>query len=297
MAGITIKGDTSGEITLNVPATAGTNTITIPASSGTLAIQDGSGDLAVTNDISAGGAITASGNISTPTGTVTASSFSGDGSSLTGIAGGFSNIEVFNTPGTWTNPGNVQKVKVTVVAGGGGGGAAQYPVNPQAVSAHGGGAGGTAIEVISLPTATNVAVTRGAGGAGSNSYNSVGGTGGTSSFGSYCSATGGIGGGANLNSPANSSKGGNATGGNLNITGSAGLYAERSNTNAQYAGHGGSSYLAGGGYGYNWQGQAPTNQAGGAGQYGSGGGGATKAPGKTPASGGAGGAGVVIVEY
>ena len=98
MAGITIKGDTSGEITLNVPATAGANTITIPASSGTLAVQDGSGDLAVTNDISAGGAITTTGNISTPSGTVTASSFSGDGSSLTGIAGGFSNMDVFTTP-------------------------------------------------------------------------------------------------------------------------------------------------------------------------------------------------------
>ena len=34
--------------------------------------------------------------------------------------GGFSNIQVFNTPGTWTNPGNIEKVKVTVVAGGGG---------------------------------------------------------------------------------------------------------------------------------------------------------------------------------
>jgi hypothetical protein len=34
--------------------------------------------------------------------------------------GGFSNIQVFNTPGTWTNPGNVEKVKVTVVGGGGG---------------------------------------------------------------------------------------------------------------------------------------------------------------------------------
>ena len=122
MAGITIKGDTSGEITLNVPATAGANTITIPASSGTLAVQDGSGDLAVTNDISAGG------NISTPTGTVTASSFSGDGSSLTGIAGGFSNMDVYTAPGTWTNPGNVEKVKVTVVGGGGngGGGGPQY---------------------------------------------------------------------------------------------------------------------------------------------------------------------------
>ena len=37
MASITINGDTSGSITLTVPATSGTNTITFPAESGTLA--------------------------------------------------------------------------------------------------------------------------------------------------------------------------------------------------------------------------------------------------------------------
>lgn len=58
-------------------------------------------------------------NISVP-GTVTATSFVGSGASLTGIAGGFSNLQVFTSPGTWTNPGNVTKVKVTVVGGGGG---------------------------------------------------------------------------------------------------------------------------------------------------------------------------------
>jgi hypothetical protein len=94
--------------------------------------------------------------------------------------GGFSNIQVFNTSGTWTNPGTVTKVKVTVVGGGGGGGGSPSPSNQTS----GGGGGGTAIEVIPFPSATNVAVTRGAGGGAAAA-------GGTSSFGAYCSATGG----------------------------------------------------------------------------------------------------------
>jgi hypothetical protein len=38
-------------------------------------------------------------------------------------AGGFSDMQVFTSTGTWTNPGNITKVKVTVVGGGGAGGA------------------------------------------------------------------------------------------------------------------------------------------------------------------------------
>jgi hypothetical protein len=89
--------------------------------------------------------------------------------------GGFANMEVFTTPGTWTNPGNVDKVKVTVVGGGGNGGNAA--LGPGG-GAGGGGGGGGAIEVIPFPSGTNVPVT-------------VGGATGTSSFGAYCSATGG----------------------------------------------------------------------------------------------------------
>jgi hypothetical protein len=100
--------------------------------------------------------------------------------------GGFSNMDVFNSTGTWTNPGNVDKVKVTVV--GGGGGAGTIPN-----LGGGGGAGGAAIEVISFPSGTNVPVTIGGGGNGSNSPPNFTNSnpGGTSSFGAYCSATGG----------------------------------------------------------------------------------------------------------
>lgn len=38
MGSIVLKGNTSGQVTLDVPAAAGTNTITVPASTGTMAL-------------------------------------------------------------------------------------------------------------------------------------------------------------------------------------------------------------------------------------------------------------------
>ena len=49
-------------------------------------------------------------------------------------AGGFTNMQVFTSPGTWTNPGSVSTVKVTVVGAGGGGKQGNFPA---------GGTGGT----------------------------------------------------------------------------------------------------------------------------------------------------------
>jgi hypothetical protein len=179
-------------------------------------------NIAVTGTLSAGG-------------TVTAPAFSGDGSSLTGIAGGFSNMQVFTSPGTWTNPGNVNKVKVTVVGGGGGGFSYGEPTG-----CYSGGAGGAAIEVIPFPTATNVAVTRGAGA-------NQGGTGGTSSFGAYCSATGGGGGKAPLSNTGQAlPAGGSGSGGGINISGGGG---QGFIATSGRAGMVGGQSIFGGGYG------------------------------------------------
>jgi len=234
-------------------------------------------------------------NISVP-GTVTATSFSGDGSSLTGIAGGFSNMDVFTSPGTWTNPGTVTKVKVTVLGAGGGGGSTST-VN---FTASGGGAGGLSYDIVSSPTPISpVAVTVGSGG-------SAGSAGGTSSFGAYCSATGG-GGGSSSPSPQPRvatlpySQSGLGSGGLLNT------YQEDGGTDVinisnTYTGSGGNSIFGKGGAGkyVSTPGGIPApEKAGRPGQgYGSGGSGGTN--GNTPAPAGIGGTGapgIVIVEY
>jgi hypothetical protein len=195
--------------------------------------------------------------------------------------GGFANMDVFTSPGTWTNPGNVDKVKVTVVGGGGAGG---WGSNSN-WGGGGAGGGGTAIEVIPFPTGTNVPVTIGGGGNPSNSANTAGNSGGTSSFGSYCSATGGAGGaGYALRNNTSYGIGGSGSGGTINFQGSDGDFSAR-----EGSGSGGNSYLGGGGRGASI---AAANATPGN-PYGGGGGGAT--PGSNPGKTGA--PGVVIVEY
>jgi hypothetical protein len=162
-------------------------------------------------------------------------------------AGGFSNMQVFTSSGTFTVPTGITKVKVTVV-GGGGGSSAYYS----------GSGAGAAIEIISnLTPGANVTVTVGAGGA-------IGSTGGTSSFGAFCSATGGspqnpggIGSGGQLNFR------GQGSGGNGHVTGS----PERSaGGNSIFGGGGGMNNPAGGPYGGGAASGADNNgSAGGAG--------------------------------
>jgi hypothetical protein len=193
--------------------------------------------------------------------------------------GGFSNMEVFTAPGTWTNPGSVTKVKVTVVGGGGNG----YN-DPNGPNGPGGGGGGAAIEVISIPTSP-VAVT-------------VGGAAGTSSFASYCSATGGANGPSSVTSGA---AGGAGSGGTINFPGSAGQVAVPTAPGINYGGDGGGSIFGQGGAGSiaKSPGQGGSSAAGG---YGGGGGGSAYDPGN-PAigsryvAGTSGTPGIVIVEY
>jgi hypothetical protein len=189
--------------------------------------------------------------------------------------GGFSNMEVFTSPGTWTNPGTVEKVKVTVVGGGGNGGSA----NSAGTYGAGGGGGGTAIEIIPFPSGTNVPVT-------------VGGPGATSSFGAYTSATGGAAG-----ATSSGASGGVGSGGQVNIEGSG-----AGGRNPGTGGFGGSSTLGGGGITVSSPPGSPNALVANGdpgGNYGGGGGGAFRYPaapgGASP--GGTGAPGVVIVEY
>jgi hypothetical protein len=190
--------------------------------------------------------------------------------------GGFSNMQVFTSPGTWTNPGTVEKVKVTVVGGGGAGGLASGATSYSG----GGGGGGAAIEVIPFPSGTNVSVT-------------VGGAGGTSSFGAYTSATGGSAPPTPSYSPGGA--GGSGSGGQLNIKGGGGEASA-----SALGGSGGNSIFGGAAAGNSRPGNSTIVSGLTGGAYGGGGGGAVRGPGAPFAGnspGGAGAAGVVVVEY
>ena len=174
-------------------------------------------------------------------------------------AGGFSNMTVFTSPGTFTTPATTTQIKVTVVGGGAGGRGASAP----APGNLGGGAGGAAIYVGPVTASTPYAVTVGAGGTGGAPSGGFGTPGGTSSFGPLASATGGT-----APSP--------VTGG----TGSAGTLLLGGGDSA---GASGGDSLFGG-----------VSSSGNAGNNYGGGGAGGSAP---LGAGGAGGGGVVVVEF
>ena len=228
--------------------------------------------------------VTVAGNL-TVVSTVTAASFVGNGSGLTGLAGGFSNLQVFTSSGSWTVPAGITKAKVTVIGGGGGGGGGARNSSSGSISVGGrASCGGGAIEVIAgLTPGASIAVTIGAAGTGGNGVNGQGVTaqsgtsGGTSSFGAFCSATGGspgVGASADNTSEtapgASAANGGIGSGGDLNLPGSGEMSALGlgATNNLFAAGNTGRGFGGGGGGGLNHT---------------------------TP--GGAGSAGVVIVEW
>ena len=179
------------------------------------------------------------------------------------LSGGFTNMQVFTSTGTFTVPTGITKVKVTVVGGGGNGGTG--------AGAGGGGAGGAAIEIISGLTP------------GGTETVTVGGVGGTSSFGVFCSATGGATGGG-LNAAGGDA--GIGSGGDLNLRGGAGGVGLGGISTGGFAG---ASILGGEGK------QSVGAAAAGAALANSGSGGSGRSA--SSGSGGAGAAGIVIVEY
>jgi hypothetical protein len=188
--------------------------------------------------------------------------------------GGFSNMEVFTSSGTWTNPGSVTTVKVTVTGGGGNGGACPGGNPSGPVFGAGGAGGGTAIGVETIPTAP-VAVT-------------VGGAAGTSSFGAFISATGGATGASrNPSNVVTNLSSGVGSGGQVAIKGG-------------YAGgdrNGGGASITGLAVGLSGAGSAP-GVAANADAKGAGGGGASQNSQTTATyTGGAGAGGIVIVEW
>jgi hypothetical protein len=183
-----------------------------------------------------------------------------------GAAGGFSNMQVFTTSGAFTTPASTTKVKITVV-GGGGTGANAYttpaPITPTPANGAGGGGGGCAIGVYSVSSSTPYPVT-------------VGGATQTSSFSTLASATGGTSG----------VTGTAGTGG----SGTSPLGYAMSGAPGQRSGTGSFGGDSGGGFGNGAKAIASAGLL-----YGGGGIGGTA--GNSPSAGGAGAAGIVIVEW
>ena len=204
--------------------------------------------------------------------------------------------QVFTSSGTFTVPAGITAVKVTVIGGGGSGGNSTGSNS----ASGGGGGGGVAVKYVTgLTPLSTVTVT-------------VGGAALTSSFGTECSATGGA------TAPTISTTTGSGAGGaggvgssgTINITGSSGQTGSAGNYGGAGGGSSGSAvYILPDSLG-NYQGTpgrgfligdgalGQTADAAGfaATGYGNGGGG-SKAAGTTDRAGGAGSAGIVIVEF
>jgi hypothetical protein len=199
-------------------------------------------------------------------------------SKLTGrpIFGRPPSIQVFTSgSGTYTTPAGVTAIKVTIVGGGAGGGGSSGSTGVS--GAAGGGAGATAIKYIYSPSATYLYAVGAGGGASS--------PGGTTTFGTSLISAGGGAAGIGAANNAIGGAGGNASGGDVNISGGHG-FTGFNNTGGGFpaGGNGGASSLGGGGCGV-------INLSGGNGQVpGSGGSGASNG------TGGSGAAGLIIVE-
>jgi hypothetical protein len=186
-----------------------------------------------------------------------------------------------------------------VGGGGGGGGAATTGASENAIGGHGGGACYAESFITDIAgLSASITITCGAGGAGGSAGANGGTGGGVSSFGSLVSANGGLEGGAGVSAAAGlqsfrNNSDGNATGtGDLVIPGSASQPSYYVNSTSLMTSASGASFLGGARRG------SAANGNGIAGRdFGGGGtGGANTQNQATARSGGAGGAGIVIVE-
>lgn len=183
-------------------------------------------------------------------------------------------LQVFTASGTWTKPANCKGIKVTGTGGGGGGGGSSASVR------NGGSAGGTFIKYLDVSALSSGTVTIGAGGASSSN-------GGDTTF--VINAVTYTGAGGSAGSTGKGPSGGSATNGDVNVSGGDGGMAPSSSI----SGVGGTSFWGGGGSGSATASDVAPN----AGQaYGAGGGGGGPDSIGNATAGGAGKAGVIIVE-
>jgi hypothetical protein len=242
MSSVVISGDTSGTVTLQAPAVAGSVVVTMPSTSMTL----GAGSLlniqyftvasrSATLTIASPCVVTYSGSGANLPSAGSQIVFSTTGALPTGITAG-TTYYVINASGTTSN--------IAATRGGTAINTSGTQSGTQSVSS------GT----YTATAGTNLVLVQVVGGGGEGS--SSGSNGGTSSFGAFCSATGGIGG------TTNPSSGGVGTGGDLNISGTSGFL---SGSNSFAAGGFTFFGIVGAGGGASGNGTTGTRSAGGGG--------------------------------
>lgn len=225
---------------------------------------------------------------------------------ITANPGRLINVRTFTESGTYTPTSGTKKIRVRIVGGGGGGGAALANTVANRISLGSGGNGGTYGEtgLINIVSVASVPITVGSAGAGG--YSSIPATaGGTSSFGGYISSPGGGAGGAGASNTvstpvivADAAPTGNCSGTDvlINIPGNGAIgqiSINGTDRNGAKGSAGGSSFIGFGG------GASPVDTIAKSGVgYGSGGAGgyAAQVISGNIAPGGAGAAGVIIVE-
>jgi len=237
MSSVVIAGNTSGSVTLDAPAIAGTTVLTLPATSGTVIVgaagvtsvaSGGTGRATntayavVCGGTTTGGveqsiaSVGTSGQVLTSNGAAALPTFQ----TLSIPAGyaGFSIVQ-FASSGTWTVPTGITQAVISVLAGGGGAGG----TSSASPGGQGGQGGFAQAYVTGLTPGGSVTVTVGTGGNGGNiGIGSAGTSGGTSSVtgtGVSISATGG-GGGAPTGGAAGTTGAGTVTTGTALRTGS-----------------------------------------------------------------------------
>lgn len=201
---------------------------------------------------------------------------------------------LYTSSDTWSKPTGLKFIDVIVIGGGGGGGGAANTTGA-AVGA-GGGAGGASIKRIAAASlASSETVTVGAAGAAGTAGNNPGGNGGNSAFGTHATAAGGTGGAGMQSETGNrvsaGGAGGTAASGDINITGQSGSLG-RVHDGWPFSTAGGSTILGSGGVYASGASQVGDAAKG----YGAGGGGGVDFTANTQRAGGAGGAGIVIVQ-
>ena len=212
-----------------------------------------------------------------------------DGTTWDAIAAG--NIQIFTSSGTFTAPGGVTKVYLSMIAGGGAGGGS---TSGGGGSGGGGGAGGYLLNYpYTVIAGNNYAVTIGAGGTGSAGGDGTSGA--STVFDSAVTCTAGTFGKGSLGSPA-SGAGSGGGGPSFNAVGSTGGgFVSIGGNGAAGSGSGGGSGGSPFGTGKNGSG---TDVAGIAGGANTGAGGSGSGSGSAQANaGGAGGSGICIVMF